>query len=172
MTNDACRPEQLQVSKCECSHTTVSTTSLHLSPLCSNTGVSEVPAICNSVPPPLLKVLSGFHSPWQGRRCLLWPTDPPHHLWSKHNLLQEASLNSEGLQSSWREQRPMSLPTLSPTLRSDPRCAKAAASAQNSQNSSRIQDQSAPSPSPLLLSKQLSTTCDLLTRKVRELKRN
>lgn len=115
------------VSKCECSHTTVNTTSLHLSPLRSNTGVSEVPAICNSVPPPSLKVLSEFHSPCQGLRCLLWPTDPPHHLWSKHNLLQEASLNSEGLQSSWRKQRPMNLPTLSPTLRSDPRCAKAAA---------------------------------------------
>lgn len=30
---------------------------------------------------------------------------PPHCLWSKHNLLQEASVSSEGLQSSWHEQR-------------------------------------------------------------------
>lgn len=75
-----------------------------------------------------------------------------HHLWSKHTTFsKKPPISSEGLQSSWHEEWAKSLPTLSPTLRRDQRCAKAAASAQNSQNS-RMQNQPAPSPFPVPLS--------------------
>lgn len=66
-------------------------------------------------------------------------------------------ISSEGLQSSWHKEWAKSLPTLSPTLRRDPRCAKAAASAQNSQNS-RMQNQPVPSPFPVPLPKTTASS--------------
>lgn len=70
---------------------------------------------------------------------------------------REVPISSEGLQSSWHEEWAKSLPTLSPTLRRDPRCAKAVASAQNSQNA-RMQNQPAPSLFPVPLPKTPAST--------------
>lgn len=155
----------------------------HISPPVSSVQHVAIRGPCHFAPlpnPHTSKSSLVFTLPGRDSNAFSGP-HPPHYLCSKHNLLQEGpspyALRGCKILGT-HSFEPMSLPTLSPTLRSDPRCAKAAASAQNCQNSSWIQNQPVPSPSPLPLpptpGQQLSTTHDLLTRSVaiREFKRS